>query len=159
VERGAAAAEPASPPENKARGAKADAKPGAENQNQNHALDHDTKRDEKEHVAKVFSPGQEGAMRDFLRQAYVAMSKADHDYDGHRLHAMRDTSEAAKILGETLAGDGHDREAQMTSDEELREAAGLLVRARALAAAHGRLHVVEHIDAARQQISIALNIR
>jgi hypothetical protein len=100
-----------------------------------------------------------GAEADLLRKAYIALSRADHDYDGHRLKAMGQTSEAARILGETLAGDGHDREAQMTSDAELREANAFLQSARSMAASHKRPRVVEHINAAIRQISIALKIR
>jgi len=103
--------------------------------------------------------GQANAEADLLRKAYIALSKADHDYDWHRFHAMRQTADAAKILGETLAGDGHDREAQTTSDDELRAANGFLESARSLAASHKRPHVVEHINAALRQISIALKIR
>jgi hypothetical protein len=99
------------------------------------------------------------AEADLLRKAYVALSKADHDYDGHRLRAMGQTSDAARILGETLAGDGHDRETQMTSDDEMRAANGFLESARSLAASHKRPRVVEHINAAMRQISIALKIR
>jgi len=42
------------------------------------------------------------ATTSFLSQAYVALSGADHDYQGHRIRAMRQIEAAAKELGITL---------------------------------------------------------
>ena len=39
---------------------------------------------------------QDAALASLLRKAYVAMSKGDHDYHGHRILAMRQTAAAAE---------------------------------------------------------------
>jgi hypothetical protein len=102
---------------------------------------------------------QDAALASLLRKAYVAMSKGDHDYHGHRILAMRQTADAARILGEVLDGDGHDREAQGSSDGELREADDFLKRAQSLASSDHRPRVAEHIAAAERELSIALGLR
>jgi hypothetical protein len=102
---------------------------------------------------------QDAALASLLRKAYVAMSKGDHDYHGHRILAMRQTADAARILGEILDGDGHDREAQGSSDGELREADDFLKRAQSLASSDHRPRVAEHVAAAEREISIALSVR
>jgi hypothetical protein len=104
-------------------------------------------------------PIRSPAEANLLRQAYVALAKADHDYDGHRLKAMGRTAEAARLLGESLAGDGRAMEAQKSSDDELREASSILKRAQSMAASNHHHKVAEYINAAVWQISIALNIR
>jgi hypothetical protein len=92
-----------------------------------------------------------------LARAYHLLALADHDYSGHRAQAMHQVSAAAKLLGTPLFGDGAGGENQLTSDEQLREARALLERARSFYA--GRPRVLEHVNAATQQISIALSIR
>jgi hypothetical protein len=92
---------------------------------------------------------------DLLRRAYITLAEADHDYDGHRIEAMRKIEEAGKEIGERLSGDGHDHEKQGISDEHLREARNLLNEAKG--ALKGK--ALKHIDAAEHQIAIALKIR
>jgi len=94
-----------------------------------------------------------------LRRAYHTLSRADHDYHWHRLHAMHQTAEAATLLGGTLAGEDDQVTAQSSSDDLLRKARSLLQQARAASAFHKHPRVREHIEAALQQISIALSIR
>src|SRR5580658_8768707 len=53
-----------------------------------------------------------------LSQAYSALSRADHDYHGHRARAMKLIEHAAKELGFSLSGDGHGHEGQITSDDQ-----------------------------------------
>src|ERR1039458_3194510 len=64
-----------------------------------------------------------------LDQAYAALSVADHDYKGHRVHAMHQIEAAAKVLGFTLGGKGHGHEKQVVSDEQLHTAQTLLQQA------------------------------
>ncbi len=89
---------------------------------------------------------------DLLSQAFVALSTADRDYDGHRLEAIKSVHAAAKELGVTLKENGHAREGQRTSDDQLRSARGLLQQA-STAGLPPKVEVhiqkaIEHIDAA-----------
>lgn len=69
------------------------------------------------------------AAGNLLSQAYAALSVADHDYQGHRVKAMKHIEVAAKVLGITLQGNGTGHEPQTTSDQQLRSAQSLLQQA------------------------------
>ncbi len=92
-----------------------------------------------------------------LRDAYLALSRADHDYDGHRLEAMRETAIAGGLLGITLRGDGKGDESQDASDAQLDIAQVLLERANRGLVAKGYPDVANHVQEAIQQIEVALN--
>jgi hypothetical protein len=92
---------------------------------------------------------------DLLRQAYLTLSEADHDYDGHRIESMKRIEEAAKELGVNLRGDGHDHEKQGISDEHLREAYKLLQEAKG--GLSGK--PLKHVKAAEHELKIALKIK
>jgi hypothetical protein len=94
-----------------------------------------------------------------LQQAYMLLHQADHDYDGHRVKAMHAIEAACKLLHVSENGDGRGGEAQGVSDQQLRQAKGLLKGARATFAQQKRHKVVTHIDNAMKQITTALNIR
>jgi pyruvate/2-oxoglutarate dehydrogenase complex dihydrolipoamide acyltransferase (E2) component len=64
-----------------------------------------------------------------LDQAYGLLSSADHDYKGHRMHAMRCIKAAARELGVTLSGEGKGGGSQESSDSQLRSAQSLLQQA------------------------------
>ena len=66
---------------------------------------------------------------DLLRQAYTTLERADHDYKGHRIKAMKHIEAAGKYLGVAVRGDGKGHEAQGESDAQLRTAQGLLQQA------------------------------
>jgi hypothetical protein len=100
-------------------------------------------------------PAYPPATPTLLSQAYAALSAADRDYHGHRVRAMRLIEHAAKELGFTLAGGGHVREAQVTSDDQLRTAQGLLQQA----ATGLPPKALEHVQKAIEQISLALSIK
>ena len=90
-----------------------------------------------------------------LRQAYVTLSVADHDYKGHRIEAMKQIEAAAKLLNIDLRGDGKGHEHQGVSDEQMRAARSLLDQARA--GLTGR--PLKHVERAIRQIYIGLKIR
>src|SRR5271169_2901456 len=87
-----------------------------------------------------------------LRQAYVTLSMADHDYKGHRSESMKQIEAAAKLLGFDIRGDGKAHEKQGVSDEQLRIARGLLEQARAGLVGKP----LKHINKAINQINVAL---
>ena len=92
----------------------------------------------------------------WLRQAYGLLSLADHDYQGHRVRAMKQIEVAAKHLGVTLRGDGKGHETQATSDTQLRNAQALLVQASGgLKPGQG----LAHVKLAIAQLNTALAIR
>jgi hypothetical protein len=92
---------------------------------------------------------------DLLRRAYGELASANHDYKGHRVSAMKEVREAARVLGVDLSGDEGDRLNQRVSDLHLRNAQGILK-----AAASGLSgESLQHVVAAERQISIALSIK
>jgi hypothetical protein len=93
--------------------------------------------------------------RDLLVQAYTALERADHDYKGHRVAAMKQIQAAGKLLGVSVWGDGRAHEKQVVSDEQLRTAQALLEQARS--GLSGK--PLKHVDRALQQLSIALTIK
>ncbi len=92
---------------------------------------------------------------DLLRQAYVTLAAADHDYKGHRVEAMKQIHAAARLLGLNLHGEGKGHEKQGVSDEQLRAAQALLQQASTSLSGKP----LKHVQAAEKQISVALSIR
>jgi len=93
-----------------------------------------------------------------LQEAYTTLSKGDHDYQGHRAAAMKDISDAAKLLGsKELTGDGKGSEPQTLSDLQLRSVQmSLLSVGRGAPAGTTHNGVVEHINGAIHQLTLAL---
>lgn len=104
-------------------------------------------------VAVLTGAGSAGAA--LLVNAYHQLESADHDYHGHRVRAMRQIENAARLLGANVHGDGHDREKQGLSDEHLRQAESML------SDATGRLagRPLRHVREALNQLTIALNVK
>ena len=92
---------------------------------------------------------------DLLRQAYVALAKADHDYKGHRIEAMIQVEAAGKLVGVNVRGDGKGHEKQGLSDEQLRAAKGLLEQASP--GLSGK--ALQHVERAIKQIAVALKLK
>jgi hypothetical protein len=90
-----------------------------------------------------------------LRQAYFSLLLADHDYNGHRIEALKEIETAAKLLKIELRGDGQGHERQGVSDEQLRAARSLLEQARGGLETQPR----KHVEKAIKQIDVALKIR
>jgi hypothetical protein len=67
---------------------------------------------------------------ELLREAYISLEKADHDYKGNRKAAMEQIEKAAKLLNVNVRGDGRGHEKQGVSDEQVRTAQNLLRDAR-----------------------------
>ena len=96
------------------------------------------------------------ASASLLSQAYAALAVANHDYQGHRVKAMKHIEVAAKVLGITLGGNGTGHEPQATSDQQLRTAQSLLQQA---LAAGPRPRVQKQINLALTELSTALSIK
>ena len=94
-----------------------------------------------------------------LKNAYTTLSKADHDYKGHRRAAMNHIERACKLLGTPIKGDGKAGEAQGVSDEQLRAAQSILQGVRTQAAANNQKQVLAQVDAALGELSTALSIK
>jgi hypothetical protein len=71
---------------------------------------------------------------------------------------MHQVEDAAKLLGLDLSGDARDHEKQVLSDDKLREARGLISNVLASAAVKDQKKVVNHLNAAVNQINIALSV-
>jgi hypothetical protein len=94
-----------------------------------------------------------------LRQAYVYLAAANHDYKGHRIKARKSVEKACDLLGFKIKGDGRAREQQGSSDDLLRAAQAQLKQVRPTAAAQNQTEVVSEIDRALKEISTALSIK
>jgi hypothetical protein len=120
-----------------------------------------------------------------LRQAYVALAAANHDYNGHRAKAMNRVQAAIRMLDASVmkkgtlaqkvvtvkedAAAGQARAAarvnkqvhenQVSSDAQLRLAAEKLQSVRPILAQTTRPRALAHVDAALKEIGIALAIR
>jgi hypothetical protein len=104
----------------------------------------------------AFSDTAEAGM---LRSAYLILATGDHDYKGHRVRAMHQIEDAARLLGMNLSGDAKNRQPQPLSDAKLREAQGLLQSVLAASDVKSQKRVTKHITEAIDQINIALSIR
>jgi hypothetical protein len=94
-----------------------------------------------------------------LHRAYRILAYGDHDYKGHRAAAMNQVKKAAQLLGLDLSGDDKNRQVQVLSDDELRDARGLLLEVRNSAEIKDQQRITGHLDGAIKQIDIALAIR
>lgn len=108
--------------------------------------------------AALDTPSKNGEIS-LLQNAYVLLSQANHDYDGHRVKAMQSIHKAALLLKVNLQSKGNVREDQGTSDAKLQEAQKLLEQARTLAVGKGQRKFVKHLDAAIGHLSSALAIK
>ena len=91
-----------------------------------------------------------------LTQAYAALEAADHDYQGHRVKAMKHIEVAGKVLGLTLGGQGTGHEVQTTSDQQLHTAQTLLQQALVPGL---KPRVQKQINLALTEITTALSIK
>lgn len=100
-----------------------------------------------------FSNSAEAGM---MHRAYRILAFGDHDYHGHRVAAMKQVKEAARLLGLDLSGDDRDREVQVLSDDQLRTARDLLTHVLDNAEVKGQERISKHIQSAIEQINKAL---
>jgi hypothetical protein len=100
-------------------------------------------------VAQTTAPGG------LLTQAYDALAKADRDYKGHRVEAMKQIKAAAKELGVTIHDKGKGHEKQVVSDDQLREAEKLLQQAEPDLSGKP----LRHVKKALHDLSVALTIK
>jgi hypothetical protein len=120
-----------------------------------------------------------------IRQAYILLAGADHDYNGHRAAAMAALKHALKHLDEHVLRHGTAQmktdttqgqaavasavkvekhsttrhEAQAASDSQLTQAAQLLGQVRGAMSAHKQTKPLAHVDQAIADINTALKIR
>jgi hypothetical protein len=90
-----------------------------------------------------------------LDDAYATLAEANHDYKGHRVHAMKQIEMAVKELGGAISGHGKGREPQGTSDAQLQAAQTLLQQA--TGSLSGK--ALKHVNAAIAQITEALAVK
>ncbi len=91
-----------------------------------------------------------------LQQAYAKLDAADHDYQGHRAHAMNLIKEAIYRVGGSInPSTGGTHEAQTLSDQQLKDARVLLTQVRVQLARKP----LEFVDEAIVEIDTALSIR
>lgn len=106
-------------------------------------------------LLSAFTAAAGPAPGELLRQAYVRLEHADHDYKGHRKAAMEQIEKAAAMVGMKVRGDGHISETQGLSDEHLRAAESLLQEARG--GLRGK--ALRHANRALEHLHTALKIK
>jgi hypothetical protein len=99
------------------------------------------------------------APREELVHAYILLKGADHDYDGHRVAAMKQLEGAAADLGLKLEGGDVEHERQWKSDERLAEARKLVREARVKLEAHDRELAADHLGKALKELNAALKAK
>jgi hypothetical protein len=97
--------------------------------------------------------------REQLVHAYVLLKKADHDYDGHRVAAMKEIESAGKELGLKLEGDDTDKERQWKSDERVTEARRLVLIAHVKLETKDRERVEDRLVKAIKELNAALKVK
>jgi len=105
---------------------------------------------------KAQTQAADTAASGLLTQAYAALEVADHDYQGHRVKAMKHIEVAGKVLGLTLGGQGTGHEVQTTSDQQLHTAQTLLQQALVPGL---KPRVQKQINLALTEITTALSIK
>ncbi len=91
-----------------------------------------------------------------LQNAYVLLSQANHDYNGHRAQAMKSIHKGALLLKVNIQAKGDVHENQGASDTQLEKAQKILKEARTFAASKKQTKLVKHLDAAIGHLSAAL---
>jgi hypothetical protein len=98
--------------------------------------------------------------RDAVKEAYAALSVANHDYEGHRVEAMREVQAAGRIMGVDLRGQARGTETDRQSADHMRYARSMLQQARDqgdyLNNKRDRDRVQQHINEAIREINAAL---
>jgi hypothetical protein len=97
-----------------------------------------------------------GSEVSMLQDAYVLLSQANHDYDGHRVQAMKSIHKAAILLRVNLQSKGDVHEDQGSSDAQLQKAQKILQQARTFAAGKNQRKLIKHLDTALGHLSAAL---
>lgn len=95
-----------------------------------------------------------------LEQQYAILARADHDYKGHRVKAMKAIEAACKALGAPIKGDGKGHEKQALSDAQLRSVLATVQQVRSsIPGGKGDKTILKHLDTAINELTIALTIR
>lgn len=114
---------------------------------------------EKRAEKKAAIIANDSAEAGMLRNAYTILATGDHDYKGHRVHAMHAVKAAADLLGLDLGGDDKFKQPQPLSDAKLREAQSQIQQVINSAAVSHQKRVVKHLEEAISQINTALSVR
>jgi hypothetical protein len=94
-----------------------------------------------------------------LRQAYLTLAMADHDYKGHRVRAMHAVEAACDILGYNIRDEGKGKQPQPTSDAEMKQAQQIIQTVQTQASSNNQTHVANHLARAVNEINLALSIK
>jgi hypothetical protein len=95
-----------------------------------------------------------------VTEAYKLLAQADHDYDGHRAKAMKHLSQAGRVLGVMLKGDGKNNQQQASSDVLLKQAQTQLQKMTANGVGGNRHNrAMTHVQNALSELNTALSIK
>jgi hypothetical protein len=96
-----------------------------------------------------------------VTQAYKLLAQADHDYDGHRAKAMKHLSQAGRVLGVMLKGDGRNPNQQQVSSDELLKQAQTMLQKMGASGVSGNRHTraMTHVQNAMSELNTALSIK
>ncbi|HUJ73105.1 MAG TPA: hypothetical protein VLZ30_12765 [Verrucomicrobiae bacterium] len=94
-----------------------------------------------------------------LQLAYWVLYPGNHNYNGHRIAAMKEIREAAKLLAIELNGDGKGHEDQSVSDARFLAVQRLLGQLRSRLTGEDQKPMAAHVDEALKHLSKGLDIR
>ncbi len=143
------------------------------------------KKDKSTSLEKAAKQATISKEAEVLRAAYILMAGANHNYEGHRVKAMREVHAAVSILDRGILKSGTDgqkmvalqediiaarakflakhaakvHEPQALSDLQMREAHRLLVELRGVLGRNKQPKVLHHVDRAIREIQLALKSR
>jgi pectin methylesterase-like acyl-CoA thioesterase len=93
-----------------------------------------------------------------LQSAYMIIAASDHDYAGHRTQAMRYVRDAAFWLGLKLRGSADNDQPQTSSDAEMHAARDQIQSVLEAANLKGQHYVIGQLQAAVNEINLALSV-
>jgi hypothetical protein len=106
-----------------------------------------------------FTTNAQARPADLMIDAYANLVNANHDYEGHRVNAMKHIEAAAKDLGIDLHGSARVHQRQGESDAQMRDAKHMLEDARTEFAERDRRRIESHLTEAIHEINLALKIK
>jgi hypothetical protein len=142
-------------------------------------------KEEEERMRKMVREEFKGKEAEALKEAYILMKAANHDYGGHCGKAQHEVEEACKILDKDILkngsvqqklkaiqedreaaaakslskGDAAVHEAQLFSDAQVLKAGVMLQEVAAAVAANKQKGALKHVEQAIKEVEIALKTR
>lgn len=115
------------------------------------------------HLTSCSTTPPQTAMTDYdeahiLQSAYTIIAASNHNYADHRVQAMRYVHDAAFWLGLRLRGSADNDQPQTSSDADMRSARDQIQSVLEAANLKGQHYVIGQLQAAVNEINLALTV-